>query len=218
MNITPESTQSAQDKNCTNSARRILETAETFFARLGFVGTRVDEIARVACINKRMIYYHYGSKEGLYQAVLEKHLKPMIELSLHLLQEELHPSDMFARLLNSYFDFLSTHRLYVRLISWEVTSEGTHLSTLGFRRQTFEQVVSYFEAAQKQNYLRADLDVRAFLLAGMMLCFSYFSQMQYMQSFYDENIDQSEHFECWKRTVLTLMLQGSGLQPVPAPA
>ncbi|UFP95221.1 TetR/AcrR family transcriptional regulator [Gloeobacter morelensis] len=210
MNSTPEP---VSDKSCSNSAQRILETAEYFFARLGFMGTRVDEIARVAHINKRMIYYHYGSKEGLYQAVLEKHLKPMIEMSRHVLQTDLPPAAMLERLLNTYFDFLATHRVYVRLISWEVLGEGNQLSNLGFRRQTFEQVVHYFEVAQRQGQLRPDCDVSRTLMAGMLLCYSYFSQMQYMQSFYSEILDDPEQYEHWKRSVLAMLLRSCGLEP-----
>ncbi|AGY57269.1 TetR family transcriptional regulator [Gloeobacter kilaueensis JS1] len=207
-----DSTDSNTENSGSGSAQRILETAEQFFAKFGFVGTRVDEIARAAEINKRMIYYHYNSKEGLYRAVLEKHLKPMIELSRHLLHADLSPAETFKRLLNSYFDFLATHRVYVRLISWEVLSEPNQLSNLGFRRQTFEEVVAYFEAAQKQGRLRADIDMSRMVISSMVLCFSYFSQMQYLQSFFSEILDDPEQFALWKRTVIAIFLRGSGLE------
>jgi TetR/AcrR family transcriptional regulator len=49
---------------------RILDAASAEFAERGFSGTRVDEIARRAGVNKAMLYYHVGNKEKLYTAVL----------------------------------------------------------------------------------------------------------------------------------------------------
>ncbi len=49
---------------------RILKSATKEFADKGFAGARMDEIARQAKINKAMIYYHIGDKEGLYNTVL----------------------------------------------------------------------------------------------------------------------------------------------------
>ena len=50
--------------------RHILKTAEQIFARDGFAGARMDEIARRAQVNKAMIYYHIGNKRELYADVL----------------------------------------------------------------------------------------------------------------------------------------------------
>ena len=50
---------------------RILAAAKSEFARLGLGGARVDEIAEKAQANKRMIYHYFGSKEDLFQIVLE---------------------------------------------------------------------------------------------------------------------------------------------------
>jgi len=52
------------------SRRSILESATDVFMEVGFSGARVDEIARRARANKAMIYYHFGSKRGLYRTVL----------------------------------------------------------------------------------------------------------------------------------------------------
>lgn len=49
---------------------RILKTAEQIFARDGFAGARMDEIAWMAQVNKAMIYYHIGNKRELYAEVL----------------------------------------------------------------------------------------------------------------------------------------------------
>ena len=53
------------------SRERLLKAATAEFAHKGLLGARVDVIARMAKINKQLIYYHFGDKQGLYLAVLE---------------------------------------------------------------------------------------------------------------------------------------------------
>ena len=62
-------TQTLQEKR-EETLRRILEAAREVFAEVGFAGSRVDEIARRAQVNKATIYYHIGDKEALYARVL----------------------------------------------------------------------------------------------------------------------------------------------------
>ena len=50
----------------------ILEVATREFSDKGLAGARIDEIAAATRTSKRMIYYYFGSKEGLYVAVLEE--------------------------------------------------------------------------------------------------------------------------------------------------
>ena len=54
-----------------DSEQKILQAAKKIFARDGFSGARIDEIAKEAGINKAMIYYHFKSKEDLYNAVID---------------------------------------------------------------------------------------------------------------------------------------------------
>lgn len=49
---------------------KILAAATQAFVRLGPAGARVDAIVAAAGVNKRMLYHHFGDKQGLYQAVL----------------------------------------------------------------------------------------------------------------------------------------------------
>ncbi len=52
------------------SRDRLFAAAATAFAAHGFAGTSVDRIADAAHLNKAMIYYHFGSKAGLYREIL----------------------------------------------------------------------------------------------------------------------------------------------------
>ena len=64
---------------------RIIKTARDEFVAHGFTGARVERIARLAGVNKAMIYYHFKSKETLYQTVVEESLSYSFEqLSLRV--------------------------------------------------------------------------------------------------------------------------------------
>jgi AcrR family transcriptional regulator len=52
--------------------RNIVEVATREFAENGLAGARIDEIAAKTKSSKRMIYYYFGDKEGLYLKVLEE--------------------------------------------------------------------------------------------------------------------------------------------------
>ena len=55
----------------------VFDSAATRFARGGFDGVSVDDIARDAGVNKAMIYYHFADKLALYRAVLADGLSRM---------------------------------------------------------------------------------------------------------------------------------------------
>ena len=65
----------AISKDLKSSKERILSAALDEFAELGLAGARVDNIAARAGINKAMIYYHFESKEDLYDHILAVHLE-----------------------------------------------------------------------------------------------------------------------------------------------
>ncbi len=54
------------------SRERILEAAVELFSTRGYAGARVDRLAERSGIAKTAIYYHFGNKEGLLAAVLER--------------------------------------------------------------------------------------------------------------------------------------------------
>jgi TetR/AcrR family transcriptional regulator len=58
---------------------RILRAAERAFARRGLAGTRVREIAQAAGVNPATLYLYFPSKQALYQAVLDRGFRPVIE-------------------------------------------------------------------------------------------------------------------------------------------
>src|SRR5215216_4885195 len=78
--------------------RNIVEVATREFAEKGFSGARVDEIAARTKTSKRMIYYYFGGKEGLYIAVLERAYRHIRSLEQQLDVDHLEPIDALRQL------------------------------------------------------------------------------------------------------------------------
>ena len=71
------------------TATRLMDRAEELFARQGYEGTSLRQIADAAGIKEPGIYNHFSGKQGLYEAVLHRALNPMAEaLSKQLKQAE----------------------------------------------------------------------------------------------------------------------------------
>ena len=66
---------------------RILDAAENAVAELGFAGASLREIVREARVNLATVYYYFGSKRGLMEAVLKRRFGPLREEHLALLRE-----------------------------------------------------------------------------------------------------------------------------------
>ena len=106
----------------------ILEVAEAEFGEKGLAGARIDEIAAATKTSKRMIYYYFGSKEGLYLAVLEESYRRTrdIEAELHL--QDLDPEQALRRLVAFTFDHHLNHENYIRLVMSENIHRGEYLA------------------------------------------------------------------------------------------
>ena len=108
--------------------RDIIAAATREFAEKGLRGARVDEIAAQTRTTKPMIYYHFGSKEKLYAAVMEEAYGGVRskEQGLHL--DDLPPLQAMQRLIEVTFDHHAAHPEYVRLVCVENMERGRHIS------------------------------------------------------------------------------------------
>ncbi|MBN3756375.1 TetR/AcrR family transcriptional regulator [Paraburkholderia sp. Tr-20389] len=99
--------------------RNILEVATQEFSSMGLTGARVDAIAERTNTTKRMLYYYFGSKEGLYEAVLEKVYGDIRALEQDLKVSDMSPMDGLRSLVEFTFDYHDKHRDFVRLVTIE---------------------------------------------------------------------------------------------------
>ena len=121
----------AKETTRTNDPERtkanILDVAAGEFGEKGLAGARIDEIAALTQTSKRMIYYYFGSKEGLYLAVLEESYRKVREIESELHLEDLEPEQALRRLVAFTFDHHLTHENYIRLVMTENINRGQYI-------------------------------------------------------------------------------------------
>src|ERR1700761_7756541 len=107
--------------------RDILEMARAEFVEHGLSGARVDAIAARMRTTKRMIYSCFGSKEGLYAAVLEQAYAGIRIAEAQLDLDTGDPETALRRLIEFTFDYHDSHPDFVRLVAVENINQGLFL-------------------------------------------------------------------------------------------
>ncbi|GGO69079.1 TetR/AcrR family transcriptional regulator [Nonomuraea cavernae] len=128
MTSQPASPAAAERRRDADRTRaEILEVAQREFARAGYAGARVDEIAELTRTTKRMIYYYFGSKERLYIAALENAYSEVREVERTLDVEHLAPVEAIRTLAELTFDHHEAHPDFIKLVAIENIHEAEHI-------------------------------------------------------------------------------------------
>lgn len=123
----PEVVKGSRTKDAERTKAEIIDAATVEFAALGYAGARVDEVASNTSTTKRMIYYYFGSKEGLFLAVLERAYRQIRETEQQLDVKNLEPIAAMRALAERSFDHHAVHQDFVRLVSIENINEARFL-------------------------------------------------------------------------------------------
>jgi len=106
--------------------QRMLDAAEAVFARHGFQAASMDEIARGSGITKALLYQYFGSKEGLYDACVERSRADLLKR----LREAVTAADpgpaRLAAFVQGYFDFVDENRGVWWLLYGEASSAAVN--------------------------------------------------------------------------------------------
>ena len=142
--------------------RNIIEVATEEFAGKGFSGARVDDIAAGTKTSKRMIYYYFGGKEGLYIAVLEEAYRKIRSVEATLDLEHQPPARALRTLVGFTFDYQNAHPHFVRLVMNENILNGAYISRSKAIQRLNNTAISALEAllvrGQGEGAFRRDVD------------------------------------------------------------
>ncbi|MFT3877981.1 MAG: TetR/AcrR family transcriptional regulator [Propioniciclava sp.] len=141
--------------------REILDAAAAEFALQGPRGARTDDIARRTNTSKRMIYYYFGSKEGLYEAVLRENYARIRSLEGNLGLDHLEPVEALRTLVSATLTHYERNPQMARIVALEnLVQQGKVASRLdGFQElnQTAPDTVErILQRGREAGVMRSD--------------------------------------------------------------
>lgn len=155
--------------------RNIIEVASSEFALNGLAGARIDEIAEKTRASKRMIYYYFGDKEGLYVSALENAYRVVREGEAELDIESLPPLEGLRRLVGFTFDHHSEHEDFIRMVMIENIHSGRYMERSPALRAVNEAAIarigSIYAKGVAEGVFREGLDPLEIHWQISALCF-----------------------------------------------
>ena len=177
---TPTGSASRRKRNAKATRDEILIAATEEFAEKGLAGARVEEIGARTATSKHMIYYHFGSKEGLYTAVLERAYDEFRLAEGAVDYDDLPPRDALTALVGATFDVHATHPQIVRIIMGENINRGNRIQAIDSFQQrgiALDTMRRILERGSSDGTLLAGLDPLQVHLSVSALCFHYIANV-----------------------------------------
>ena len=141
---------------------RILDAARDEFAAHGLGGARVDRIAANANANKRMLYYYFGNKDDLFQAVLEGAYAHIRDAEKELRLTEIDPPEAIRRLVSFTWEYYLEHPEFMTLLNSANLHQARHLKKSAKVRSMHSPFVAMIEEilerGRKSGVFRAGVD------------------------------------------------------------
>ena len=173
------------------TAERILDAAETLFAEKGFEGTKLRDVAARVGLRNPSLYNHFASKEALYSAVLERDIRPVLDLLAKMVesQGELSSDDVIAGTMKA----LADHPNVARLVQHETLSGGAHLT--GMLREFIAPVFSQANRAATMREVWPAAQVPLVVLSLYNVVVGYFTAATLYREIQGEDLLSSEALE-----------------------
>ena len=147
---------------------RLLQAALGEFARHRRAGARTSRIASQASVNKQLIHYYFGSKDGLYQAVLLRAAQEAAQALTRLPLIGLTAVERLRRLVRGQFDFFAQHAAHTRLLL--DAESGADWADAAVR-----PVVDLLTEGQATGFFRDDIDPLTHARQALVLHLGYFA-------------------------------------------
>ena len=158
-----------------NTRANIIDVATREFSDKGFAGARIDEIAEKTNSSKRMIYYYFGGKEGLYQAVLEQAYGGIREREEAQNFDAMSAEQALREMVVHTFDYHMAHPDFVRLVMNENILHGAHIEGVAGIKNRNRSVVTAMkrmvDRGVQEGVFREGIDPLDLHMTISALCF-----------------------------------------------
>ncbi|MDP9875807.1 AcrR family transcriptional regulator [Variovorax boronicumulans] len=181
-----------RSRDADRSQLAILASARDEFAARGLAGARMDSIAERAGLNKRLIYYYFGSKDDLFLAVLERVYADIraAEQRLHL--DEIEPVEAIRQLVSFTWHYYLEHPEFITLLNSENLHGAAHLKRSERIQEMNSPLVqlldTVLERGKKDNLFRAGVDPVQLYISIASLCYFYLSNNHTLSAIFGRDL------------------------------
>jgi AcrR family transcriptional regulator len=179
-------------RDAERSQATILQAAIDEFSEYGLGGARMDRMAERAGLNKRLIYYYFGDKDSLFQAVLERSYQDirLAEHELHL--EDLPPLTALKRLVEFTWTYYLDHPEFLTLLNSANLHKARHLSqperAQALNSPLVEMLARILERGRKEGSLRGGIDPIQLYISIAGLAYFYLSNSHTLGTIFGRNL------------------------------
>jgi AcrR family transcriptional regulator len=201
----------ARTNNPARTMSDIISVATAEFADKGLSGGRIDAIAEQTKTSKRMIYYYFGSKEGLYIAVLEDAYRRIrsIEASLHL--EDIEPLEALKKLVSFSVDYHYSNPDFVRLIMNENIHYGEFLAQSklikNLNTPAIEAVKDVYKRGVTKGVFRQGLEAVDIHMNISSMCFYAVSNQYTFGKIFNVDLTKNKELEHRRMVIVDTVLR-----------
>jgi len=203
-----------RERNPEETRRRILDAAEAEFARKGYDGTRLRDVALAVGVHHALLHHYFKDKEGLFRAVLERAIEGVSSKAFELLRTTGDIRALTASFVETLIDFLADNQHLALILHFASLDEGSPAFTIceeiGFLlvKPLLDATTTAIKAGQQAGVLRDDIDAQAIVIAGLStVAFPYHAD-QLIKGAFGRNPRSPEEVERHKRAAVALILEG----------
>jgi AcrR family transcriptional regulator len=189
----------------------ILRAATKVFARYGYDGGSVEKISKAAKSFDRMIYYYFGSKEGLFIAVLEGIYRRMDEAEAAIALDAGRPVESLTEVIRFVLGYYRANPEFVTLLNTENLHKGRHIAKSLRAREYSSHAVAIIrellDSGVAQGLFRPGLSARDVYLLIAATGYFYTSNRHTLSAFFGEPLETPEAVAHWEDFVIETVLR-----------
>lgn len=209
-------------RNASDTRERILQVAIAEFADKGLDGSRVDEIARAAGVNKYMLYHYFGNKEGLFLAVLERTYENMRKRQDELVLTGLSPQEAMEKLITITFNYFLATPEVISLLNTENLHRARHISHSSRIRTMYaplvETIGTILRQGERDGVFRKDIDPVELYISISGLGYFYLSNRWTLGAIFATRLEGKKRLDARRRHVIDVIMSYLCGKPYAAPA
>ncbi|MDI6025132.1 TetR/AcrR family transcriptional regulator [Corticibacterium sp. UT-5YL-CI-8] len=199
----------AQDPDGTRE--NIIQIASEEFALNGLSGARIDEIAARTRSSKRMIYYYFGDKDGLYLAALENAYRLVRDGEAKLNIDGLPPREALTKLVEFTFDHHHRHEDFIRMVMIENIHHAQYLERSSAIRQlnitAIENIATIYARGVQDEQFRDGLDPVDLHWQVSALCFFNVSNRATFSRIFERDMGNAETLARLRQNAVEMVLR-----------